>query len=214
MDKIRIVLAEDHAIVRKGTRQLVTTFPDFEVVGEASDGRQALEIVGSLKPDILICDIKMPQLDGIAVACQISDYCPETRVLLLTAYDDEGYVLAALRAGVAGYIMKTADVNELAEAIRAVHLGQSVAHSTIAAKITQLAIQNWPDTRRLELLSSRELEILSLVAKDISNQAIAEELNISPRTVDSHLGRTYAKLGVSSRAAAAQYYRSYYAAKQ
>jgi two-component system response regulator DegU len=111
-------------------------------------------------------------------------------------------------------MMKTADVNSLTEAIRAVHLGQSVAHPAIAAKITQFALQNWPDTRRLELLSSRELEILRLIVNDISSQAIAQELGISQRTVESHLGRIYAKLGVPSRMAAAQYYRAHYGTKK
>jgi len=201
MEKIRIILAEDYAIIREGTRRILEQHPDLEVVGEAEEGEQALEMIRQLKPDIAILDIRMPKLNGIEVVREMKKYSPETKALMLTAYDDDVYILALMKAGASGYILKTAHEKELVDSIRSVCAGEPVLDPGIAQKVARLwAQRSLSDTQGLvEPLSPRELEVLELAAKGFRNKAIAEKLNISFHTVEGHFNVIFSKLGVSSR---------------
>jgi len=208
VDKIRVLLAEDHVIVREGTREFVQREPDMEVVGEASDGEEAVELVAELKPDVVIMDIAMPKLNGIEATKKIKALAPLTAVLILTAYDNDQYIFALLEAGAAGYLLKNVEGRQLIEAIRAVYAGESVLHPAIARRVIEQLISPAPvDTQEqaTELLSEREMEILKLTAKGASNKDIAEQLSLSPRTVQAHLGNVFNKLDVASRTEAILY---------
>jgi NarL family two-component system response regulator LiaR len=204
METIKIILAEDHALMLAGTRHILEKYPDFQVVGEAEDGQQAVEIIKQLKPDIAILDIRMPKLNGIEVVRQVKSLSPGTKTLMLTAYDDDEYVLALMEAGASGYLLKTAREKELVDSIRGVYSGEPVLHPTIAMKIARLWAQRGTasHTGGEEQLSAREIEVLELAARGLRNKAIAEQLGISIRTVEGHFNGIFAKLGVSSRLAA------------
>ncbi len=202
VDKIKILLAEDHVIVREGTRELVQREPDMEVVGEADDGEEAVQLAGKLQPDVVIMDIALPKLNGIEATKQIKALYPATAVLILTAYDNDQYIFALLEAGAAGYLLKTVRGHELIDAIRAVSVGESVLHPKIARKVLSrfMPLATKPSEERVtELLSERELEVLKLAAKGMSNKDIAEQLFLSVRTVQSHLANIFTKLDVGSR---------------
>lgn len=201
MDKIRIIIADDHAIVREGTRQLLECEEDLEVVGEASDGEQAVSLATRLKPDVAIIDIAMPRLNGIEATKQIKALVPSTAVLILTIYDNEQYIFALLEAGAAGYLLKSVHSRDLIDAIRAVHSGESVLHPVVARKVLHRFVPSADKTEEvtLELLSERELEVLKLAAKGMSNKDIADELCLSVRTVQAHLAHIFNKLQVGSR---------------
>jgi NarL family two-component system response regulator LiaR len=208
VDKIKILLAEDHVIVREGTRELVQHQPDMEVVAEADDGEEAVQLTAKLQPDVVIMDIAMPKLNGIEATKQIKALYPATAVLILTAYDDDQYILALLEAGAAGYLLKTVRGHELIDAIRAVYVGESVLHPKIARKILShfMPLAAKPSEERIaELLSERELEVLKLAAKGMSNKDIAEQLFLSVRTVQTHLANIFTKLDVGSRTEAILY---------
>ncbi len=204
MEPIRIILAEDHALMREGTRRILEQYPDFLVVGEAENGQQAVELITFLKPDIAILDIRMPKLNGIEVVRYVKSMSPNTRTLMLTAYDDDEYILALMEAGASGYLLKTAHEKELVDSIRGVYLGEPVLHPAIAMKIARLWAQRGTTNQTLtsEQLSSRELEVLELAARGLRNKAIAERMGISSRTVEGHFYGIFTKLGVSSRLAA------------
>jgi DNA-binding NarL/FixJ family response regulator len=207
MEPIRIVLAEDHSLMREGTRRILEQYPDLTVVGEAEDGKQALELVERLQPDVAILDIRMPKLNGIEVVRHMKKCCANTKALMLTAYDDDDYILALMEAGASGYLLKTAQARELIESVRSVHSGEPVLHPAIAAKIARL----WAHGRisgkhePVEQLSPRELEVLELAAKGLRNKAIADRLSISVRTVEGHFNNIFVKLDVSSRIEAVLY---------
>lgn len=207
MDKIRIVLADDHAVMREGTRRIMEDYPDLTVVGEADDGEQALEMVKRLQPDVAVLDIRMPKLNGIKVVQQIKGCCPSTKTLILTAYDDDDYILAAMEAGASGYLLKTVEPNELADSIRSVQLGEPVLHPVIAAKVARLWSNRGISSEHVSStrLTSRELIILELAANGLRNKNIAQKLSISVRTVEGHFTSIFAKLGVSSRIEAVLY---------
>ncbi|MBI2868314.1 MAG: response regulator transcription factor [Chloroflexi bacterium] len=201
MTAIRIVLADDHWLMRDEMRRILGQQPDLSIVGEAEDGLQAIELVERLQPDILIVDIRMPRQNGIEVIRSLRERAPGTKALVLTAYDDDDYILALMEAGALGYLLKTAKADELVDAVRRVSAGEIVLHPEISAKVARL----WARTRVLtdrkltEQLSPREQEVITLAARGLRNKAIAEKLNISDRTVEGHLNSIFSKLGVSSR---------------
>ena len=202
MSATRVVIADDHALFRQGTRDFIDREPDMEVVGEAGDGEQAVELVCRLRPHVALVDIAMPALNGIEVTKQIKACCPATVVLVLTAYDDDRYITALLEAGAAGYLLKTVGGKELVDAIRAVHDGEAVLHPIIArkvfARVAASATPTSPPPRPSDL-SEREMEILRLAARGLSNQDIADRLYLSRRTVQSHLANIFRKMNVGSR---------------
>lgn len=202
MDKIRILIADDHAVVREGTRTLLEREPDMEVVGEAADGEEALRLLEKLKPDVAILDISMPKFSGIEVTRQIKAKLPSLAILILTAYDNDEYVFALLEAGAAGYLLKDVPIREVIDAVRAVYSGESVLHPSIARKVIQRAITGSVKSRegKSEIeLSEREKEVLKLAAKGLNNKDISESLCISIRTVQGHINSIFHKLGVGSR---------------
>lgn len=208
MDKIRVLLAEDHTIVRKGISEFVQREPDMEVIGEVGDGEEAIKMTAELQPDIVVMDIVMPNLNGIEATKRIKELYPSVAVLILTAYDYDQYIFALLEAGAAGYLMKGARVSELIDAIRAVYAGESVLHPVIARRVIDRMISLAPkfsEPQEAEALSGREMEVLKLTAKGISNKEIAEQLFLSQRTVQAHLGNIFNKLGVASRTEAVLY---------
>jgi NarL family two-component system response regulator LiaR len=201
MAKIRVIVADDHAIVRDGTRRVLESEKDIEVVGEASDGEEAVSQTTKLRPDVVIMDIAMPKLNGIEATKQIKALVPATAVLILTAYDNDQYVFSLLQAGAAGYLLKNVRDYELVEAIRSVHSGESVLHPVIASKVLHRFVPSAQESRGgiPETLSQRELQVLKLAAKGMSNKDIGKELFLSARTVQAHLGNIFDKLQVGSR---------------
>ena len=191
MTAIRVVLADDHAVVRKGTREFLEEEDDIEVVAEASDGEEAKALIQQHRPDVAILDIRMPKATGIDVARWAREQQISVGVLILTAYDDDPFVLAALQAGANGYALKTA--------VRAVHEGQSALDATIARKLMAHLAEPTPSVPPVEELTPREAEVLALAARGLTNRAIGRRLDISDRTVQGHLANIYSKLSVSSR---------------
>jgi len=201
MNKIRVIIADDHTIVREGTRRVLEAEKDIEIVGEASDGEEAVNQATKLKPNVAIMDIAMPKLNGVEATRQIKSLLPSTAILILSAYDNDQYIFGILEAGAAGYLLKNVRSSELVDAIRAVYNGESVLHPVIARKVLQRFGPS-PGQAKAgspELLSERELEVLKLAAKGISNRDIADELCLSARTVQAHLANIFSKLQVGSR---------------
>ncbi len=199
---IRVLVVDDHLVVRKGIRALLATEPDIEVVGEASNGGEAIREVNQLQPDIVIMDLVMPGMDGITAIQQILSVHPETRILVLTSFDADDKVFPAIRAGAMGYTLKNAGPDELVRAIHEVHAGESSLHPSIARKVLHELAQPPERPPASEPLTEREVEVLRLVAQGLTDKQVAEQLIVSPRTVQSHLYAIYSKLGVSSRTAA------------
>lgn len=203
MSTIRIMLAEDHAVVREGTRNLLELEPDFEVVGEAATGVEAVEVAGREHPDVAILDIGMPEMNGIEATRQIKARWPDINVLVLTAYDDDEYVFAFVEAGAAGYLLKDVPAEEVIRAVRAVHAGEPVLHPAVMKKLmARFAGQPAGSSigaSEVELLSEREREVLTLAARGLTNATIGDKLNLSPRTIQTHMRNIFAKLRVSSR---------------
>ena len=201
--KIRVVIAEDHAVVREGTRELIEREPDIEVVGEATNGAEAVEAVERLRPDVVLMDISMPVMTGIEATQRIKSLAPSTAVLILTAYDDERYVFALLEAGAAGYLLKDVPSAEVVRAVRAVFAGEAVLHPAIAKKVlARFAAEHHSKgqpAESLQDLTDREMEVLRLVGAGMTNAQVASRLYFSSRTVQVHLTHIFAKLGVGSR---------------
>jgi len=203
---IRILLADDHVMLRQGTVALLRKEPDIEVVGEADDGQQAVELALRLQPDIVVMDVRMPVLSGVEATRRIRETVPEVQVLVLTAHDDDQYVFSLLKAGASGYLLKTAPMNELVKAIRLVHSGESPLDPAIARKVVVSAfgdresqIPATGDWNSGEPLTPREQEVLQMLAQGLNNRAIAEALYISDRTVQAHLTNIFTKMRVASR---------------
>lgn len=195
---IRVILADDHAVVRAGIRQFLDQAEDIEVVAEADDGKAARTLIEHHLPDVAVLDVQMPQASGIEVTRWVRATLPGVGVLILTAYDDDPYVMAVLQAGANGYVLKTASPGEIIRAIRDIHAGNSALDSSILQKMmTQLStgLRNRP----VENLTEREIEVLALVAKGHTNKAIGVLLSISDRTVQGHLAHIFNKLQASSR---------------
>ena len=212
MGKIRVILAEDHAVVRQGTKHLLDRYPDIEVIGEAGDGEEAVALVKELKPDVALMDVRMPRMSGIEATRKIKAECPEVAVLALTAHDDDEYVFALLESGANGYLLKTAEIEELVKAIRAVHAGQPALDPLVTQKVVSQFMngKSLPDVMaqvgdEMDGLTNRELEVLRMVAQGLTNKEVAQQLYISDRTVQAHLSSIFSKLQVSSRTEAVMY---------
>lgn len=195
---IRVLIAEDHAVVREGTRQILTADPAIDVVGEAEDGARALELTELLHPDVLVLDLRLPKVTGIDVARRLALQSSETRILVLSAYDDDDYVFAAMDAGASGYLLKTAHGDEVVSAIRAIARGEVVLQAAIASKFLR-SNGNVRGPNLQERLTERELEILRLAAQGLRNKEIADRLSLSQRTIEGHLSHVFSKLNVGSR---------------
>jgi DNA-binding NarL/FixJ family response regulator len=196
--KIRVLLADDHPLVRSGTRQLLEFEGDIQVVAEAEDGQQAKALVKLHQPDVAVLDIQMPGATGIEVARWIRTHSIDTGVLILTAYEDDPYVLAVLQAGANGYVLKTAPPEEVLRAVREVYEGKLVLDKAIASKLNAQN-EEARESAPIEQLTEREMEVLKLAGRGYTNKAIAVQLGISDRTVQGHLAHIFAKLQATSR---------------
>ncbi len=196
--KIKVLLADDHHIVRAGVRQLLESADDIRVIAEAGDGEEAQSLIQKHKPDVAVLDIQMPKMSGIEVTRWVRAHIPEVGVLILTAYDDDPYVMAVLQAGANGYVLKTGQADELIQAVRDVNEGKSALDPNITRKLMSNLFKG-PDTTKVEQLTDRELDVLRLAAKGYTNKAIGVQLNISDRTVQGHLAHAFAKLQANSR---------------
>jgi DNA-binding NarL/FixJ family response regulator len=196
-NRIRVLLADDHAVVRAGIRQFLETAGDILVEAEAGDGEEATRLIERNPPDVAVLDIQMPKMTGIEVTRWIRTHHPRLGVLILTAYDDEPYALSVLQVGANGYVLKTAAPEEIIQAVRDVYAGKSVVDAVIAQKLVARIAH--PPAKQVEALSEREMEVLVLVAKGLTNKLIAAQLNISDRTVQGHLAHIFDKLQAASR---------------
>lgn len=200
MEKIKLLIADDHPPFREGLSKLLEEEPDMEVVAKPADGDEAVNLAKQLQPDVAILDVAMPKLNGIEAAKQIKAACPNTAILMISAYGYEPYLLASLQAGATGYLLKSSPLRELISAVRSVHSGQAVFDLKAVGKVLdRLAVNQSGEVVSGQRLQSRELQVLRLTAKGISNKEIGKELKISDRTVQTHLIRIFRKLGVSSR---------------
>jgi len=197
-EKIRILLADDHNIVRSGIRQLLESADDLQVIAEAGDGEEAQALIQQHKPDVAVLDIQMPKASGIEVTRWVRSHFPEVGVLILTAYDDDPYVMAVLQAGANGYVLKTGQPDELIQAVRDVYEGKSALDPNITRKLMS-NIFKASENKPVESLTDRELDVLRLTAKGFTNKAIGVQLGISDRTGQGHLAHIFAKLQSNSR---------------
>jgi DNA-binding NarL/FixJ family response regulator len=201
MSLTRVLIADDHPLIRSGLRALLARESDFEVVGEAADGYQALELVEQLKPDVVMLDVSIPRLNGIDVAQKISEKTPSTRIIIVSIHSDEGYVLRALKAGAKGYLLKASPEGDILNAVRAVAAGQAY----LSPEISRLLVEEYVREMRFrgvedsyDLLSIREKEILQLLASGSTNRQVAELIHVSLATVETHRTNIFQKLGIHS----------------
>jgi DNA-binding NarL/FixJ family response regulator len=202
MLKIRVLVVDDHTMIRTGMRSLLESESDFEVVGEASNGEEAVTLVGELKPDVVIMDIVMPKLNGIEATKLIKQTSPSTAILILTAYSDIYYILGLLEAGACGYLLKDSRGDELVDAIRSVRSGESVLDPVVTRKLLERMVQQPGNSNHFQAtaqLTKREIEVLRLASKGLSNKDIANQLFVSLRTVKAHLTNIFDKMGCGSR---------------
>jgi DNA-binding NarL/FixJ family response regulator len=200
--KIRVFLADDHTVLREATAELVNNQPDMLVVGQAGTGEKTISLVKSLQPDVVIMDIAMPYMNGLEATQRIVAECPEARILVLSAHQDEGHIMALLEAGAISYLPKTASLNELLAAIRSTGQGESYLSHSVASIVVQ-HLSGKAKGGNKGLLSAREIEILRLVALGYTNDHIAHHLHLSKRTIEAHLTHIFNKLNVNSRTEAA-----------
>lgn len=203
-DRIGILIADDHPVVRQGLRTFLELQDDLEILGEASDGEEAVAKVRELLPEVVLLDLVMPRLDGIEATRRIRAASPSTKVIVLTSFADDEKVFPSVKAGAAGYLLKDVEPQALVEAIRAVHRGEALLHPTVAAKLMQEVARG---ERRApgEALTERELEVLGLIARGLANKEIARELVLSEKTVKTHVSNILAKLHLTDRTQAALY---------
>ncbi|WIM97483.1 response regulator transcription factor [Actinoplanes oblitus] len=206
---IRVVVADDQTAVREGLALMLSLLDDVEVVGEAADGDQAVELVGRERPDVALMDLRMPRRDGVAATALIKARFPATRVVVLTTFADDEHILGALRAGAVGYLTKDAGRVQIAQAVRAAAIGQAVLDPLVQQRLLAAAAGDAPApaaARELpDGLTAREAEVLRLIAGGLSNREIARRLHVTEVTVKSHINRLFAKAGVRDRAQAVRY---------
>jgi DNA-binding NarL/FixJ family response regulator len=198
---IQVILVDDHAVVRKGIREFLEDEGDIRVVAEAADGETALMLLNEYKPDVVVLDVQMPGISGIEVTRRLRAAGYAVGILILTAYDDDPFIIAGIEAGANGYVLKSAAPEEIVRAVRAVHEGQSAVDPAVASKLIKyLSGRSAGSAHKVpEPLTDRELEVLALVAEGLTNRAIGRKLGISDRTVQGHLANIFGKLGASSR---------------
>lgn len=210
MSKIKILIADDHALIRTGIATLLQSYPEFVVVGEATDGAEAVEMTGKVQPDVVLIDLAMPKMNGIEATRQIRERFPKTRVLVLTMHENDEYIYQILKSGAGGYVLKDASREELCNAIRAVARGEKF----FSPRVSEIMVESFVKRREqppVELsstdipLTKREKEILSLVVEGLTNQQIADKLFISPRTVDTHRTNIMQKLNLHDVASLVRY---------
>jgi DNA-binding NarL/FixJ family response regulator len=203
---IRVLLVDDHAVVREGLRTFLDLQDGLEVVGEAEDGQQAVREAERLKPDVILMDLVMPKLDGVGAMRALRQRLPGARVIVLTSFADDEKLLPAIQAGAAGYLLKNVQPKELARAVRAAHAGEALLDPMVAARLVEAIAQPaGASDAPSERLTPREREVLELIGRGLSNKRIALELGVSEKTVKTHVGHVLAKLGVSDRTQAALY---------
>ncbi len=203
-DEIRIVVVEDHTVVREGTAGLLERADGLTVAGQAGSAEHALHLLAGLDADVLVSDVELPGMNGIDLARLVAQRYPEIRVLILSAYDDYAYVIGALESGVAGYLLKTASASELCDAVRTAASGALVLDRSISRRLTS-RWRTGPDGHGGAALTARETDVLRLIAQGLSNKQIAVQLGLGVRTVESHVSSVLAKLGLASRTEAALY---------
>ncbi len=199
MDRIKLMIVDDHTVVRDGLASMLERQDDFEVVGRASNGLEAVERVPALQPDVILMDLRMPELDGVEAMRRISVERPGTRFIVLTTYDSDQYIFDAIEAGAKGYLLKDTSREELFEAVRAVHRGESGIEPGVAARVLDRFAQLSREEAQTPLLSEREVEVLQLMAKGSANKEIAISLSISDSTVKTHVANIFQKLDVRGR---------------
>ena len=204
MDEIKVLIADDHTVVRKGIRALLETEPGITVVGEAADGEDAIHKALALKPDVILMDLVMPKLDGVQAIKELREVLPEIKVLVLTSFAEDRRIVAAIEAGALGYLLKDSSPEDLARAIREVHRGESSLHPKVAQQLIKKLRRPAEELEREEL-TARERKVLALIARGLSNREIAKELSISEPTVRTHVSNILRKLGLKSRTQAALY---------
>ena len=197
MTTIKILMADDHPVVRAGIRGMLETQDEFQVIAEAENGREAFEQIGKLKPDVVLMDLRMPEMDGVEAIGKIKEKYPNVNILVLTTYDTDADIVRAVEAGATGYLLKDAPREELFRAVRGTAKGETVLAPVVAARLMGKVRDHGE-----QALSAREIDVLLLVARGASNQDVAEKLHVSTATVKSHLIQIYQKLGVSDRTAA------------
>ena len=202
-DKIRVLIADDHAVVREGLRSFLGVQDDIEVVAEASDGEEAIRKVQASTPDVVVMDLVMPRLDGVEAIGQIRATNPDVKIIVLTSFADDDKMLAAVRAGATGYLLKDAKPQELGDAIRAANRGEALVHPAVAARLMREVAAK--DTAPSHSLTARELEVLRLVARGLPNKQIARELEIAEKTVKTHVSNILQKLDLHDRTQAVVY---------
>jgi len=201
-EPIRVLVVDDHAVVRQGLRGLLELQDGIEVVGDAADGAQGVEAATELRPDVILIDLVMPVLDGVSAMRLLRERLPDVRVIVLTSFLDDDKLLPALRAGAAGYLLKNAEPQEVVRAVRAAHAGQTILDPVVAARLVEtLAADDRGDP--IDRLTPREREVLVLIGRGFANKRIALELGLAEKTVKAHVGHVLAKLGVSDRTQAA-----------
>jgi DNA-binding NarL/FixJ family response regulator len=200
MSNIRVAVVDDQTLIREGLASLLALAPDLTVVGQAADGREALALVAEQSPDVVLMDVRMPGMNGVAATRQIRARYPRTRVIVLTTFDDDEYVFESLRAGASGYLLKNADPDHLAAAIRAVHAGDSVLDPAVTQKVIRRATHpKLQEPALTERLTPREREVLRLMAEGASNAEIATRLCLAEGTVKNHVSHILGKLGARGR---------------
>ncbi len=199
MEPIKILIADDHPVVREGLSAMLRKEQDIQVVGEAENGAEAIDKARELRPDIILMDLRMPEVDGVEAMRQISALNPDIKFIVLTTYDNDEYIFKGIEAGARAYLLKDAPREDLFKAIRAVQKGESLIEPAIAGKVLDRFAELSRQAQGVEALSERELEVLKLVAKGAANKEIAAELTITESTVKTHIQTIFQKLGVSDR---------------